>query len=740
MQTGRTWEEISAQLVAEFSKLSPDRKLIDNAILRLRLWLDDPLYELQKSAIQAHITAGQNALLFDAFYQVIPFGTGGRRGRVGYGPNRINNATVALSVQGHCNSLRQRYASNDTRSVVVAFDTRVFRDLVGAYTFLGPEHPILGLTSRALAYQACEIYAGNGFTAYAPDLKSGTSYLSTPELSFTIRHLGAVGGVNMSASHNHPDDNGFKFYNSQGGQDIPPVDELLASFIDNVHEVSRLPFKEGVEQNLIRILPPDTHAAYIETNLKLRNRHISKSFPVAYTPLSGTGDSTVGDVLRAAGYVVEMYKPQANFDGTFASIPYRLPNPEVPESASPALRDFHDKKYCMLLSTDPDADRIGVYARTKDGDWRHLTGNDIASILTYYLILDKQYGPRKTGLIIKTLVTTRSLESMAKIAGCKIIPGLLVGFKYMAHVLDRLETEGCYDGIEALPRDLIIAAEESHGVLLTPEIRDKDAAGGALLLSELMSQLWNENRTLPEYLDALSIECGNYANATKSIVMRGILGTQSITAMMQSLRSDPVSRFGDFDVLATDDYLSVAKFGRLLSETDRLSRNLVLFKLDGAQVVIRPSGTEPKVKIYADIEGRRLIAGNDRRAAETLAQNLAEVVFDTCTDIIGVRLSPSAKLLPDHVDLSLKKEFDQIFRPALVEGAQDLARQGGEELTEWLRHNLSSYGGGADPLEVTTHAVAHLCQTLRKDTSNPELQRALLRIESRLAAPGGSAA
>ncbi len=731
-QTPESWEEISGQLTKGFSELTTDKQLIDKALGLLRSWLDGSIYERQREAALAHIASGKYALLLDAFYQLVPFGTGGRRGRVGYGPNRINEATVALSVQGHCDYLKKAFPSTPSPLVVAAFDTRIFRDIAGAYEFLGSDHPMLGLTSRELARQACEIYAANGFTVFAPRQESKTSFLATPELSFAIRHLKAVGGVNMSASHNHPDDNGFKFYNHQGAQDIPPEDEYLASFMNDVKEIHRLPFEAGVERGFIRVLPDSVHEAYIQTNLGLQSKGPSSNALIIYTPLSGTGDSTVGDTLRAAGYNIELFNPHANFDGTFSSVPFRLPNPEVREAATPALETAEGKGAWMVLSTDPDADRVGVYARTADGEWRYLTGNEIAMILAYYLTLDKKRGPQKTGLIIKTLVTTRALENIAEKAGCKIVSDLLVGFKYVAWVLGSLEREGRFRGIEARPEDLVIAAEESHGILLTPEIYDKDAAGGALILSELMTQLYQENIGLPEYLDSLSIECGNYANAAASIVMRGIRGTEALKEMMRSLRAEPITSLGEFPVLNVVDYHSTEKFGPLRSETERLSRNLLLFRLDGAQVVVRPSGTEPKVKLYIDVEGSKMVSKDDRRAAENLARKIGGLAFDACIERIGIRLSAAPKLLPDHLDLDLKKDFDETFARDLVDAAPRLAQSSAEERLQWLRKRLSAYGAGADPLEATDRAVARVCRTLKEEMTDETIQKFFIELEDLL--------
>ena len=326
---------------------------------------------------------------------------------------------------------------------------------------------------------------------------------------------------------------------------------------------------------------------------------------MVYTPLCGTGDGSVGDVLRAAGYDVQVYPPHNTYDGTFASVPLRLPNPEVPAAASPALPFATERNADLVLATDPDADRLGVYARDAAGSWRYVNGNEIAALLAYYLCLDAEFGPRRSGLLIKTMVTTRTLRRIAERAGCRIVGDLLVGFKYIAHVLDCLEREGRYEDISAVPSDLVMAGEESHGVLLTPAIRDKDAAGGALVLCELVAQLRARGRLLTDYLDAFELECGNHQNAARSIVMKGIRGATLLAEMMRSLREQPPAELGGMPVLRARDLLA-PEFGPLRSDTERLSRNFLVYDLEAAQIVVRPSGTEPKAKIYVDVEGSKL--------------------------------------------------------------------------------------------------------------------------------------
>ncbi|ETR67582.1 MAG: phosphomannomutase [Candidatus Magnetoglobus multicellularis str. Araruama] len=717
--------EIASEILRKaFEQISENQAAIDQAISFIDQWLQNPLFADQHAAILSHIEFNKSDILLDAFHQRLPFGTGGRRGRVGYGPNRINPGTVALSVQGHCNFMKDHFDCSGSPKVIVAYDVRIFEDIGGVFSFLPESHPILNLSSRDLGRIACEIYAANGFTVYTTPQNDKTAYLSTPELSFLIKYYQALGGINVSASHNHPDDNGFKFYNPEAAQDIPPDDERLSDYMNNdTITVNRMDFDDARNSGLILDIPKASHNAYIQTNLTVKNVHIEKSPTVIYTPLCGTGDSNVGEVLRAAGYSVQLYAPHANFDGTFTNVPSRIPNPEVPEAAEPAL-SFADKQQGdIVLSSDPDADRIGLFAKNSDKQWQYITGNDIASIIAYYLILDKQRGPQKKGLIIKTLVTTRTLENIAKKAHCPIIGDLLVGFKYIAHVLETLEKQGKFHDISVSPQDLVLAAEESHGILLTPDIRDKDAAGAGLILSEIMSLLIQDNIYLPDYLTTLHLECGNYANAARSIVLKGIEGADAIAKMMSSLREIRPSTLAGRPVTHFADYLDESVMGPVKSQTDQLSRNLLMFRMAGTQVVIRPSGTEPKLKLYVDIEGDQWDAKNDRNAAMSVAKKVAAQIYDTCLERIHIRLSDSAKCLPDYIEIKQKQDFDTAFPNELKAFAERIAREksfsnDASQRISWLKNRLRAYASGADPLIAVKPAVIHLTKRLLSENPN----------------------
>ena len=719
MVSSEEWGKLRTGIEREFSVLTdPDR--VRDAMGLLDRWMEDDLFEPQRVPVVRHAEAGKFALLLESFYQFIPFGTGGRRGRVGFGPNRINEGTVALSVQGHCNYLAsKREEGGAPPSVVVACDTRIFKDICGTYAFLD-ENLLLDLTSRKLAKIAAEIYAGCGVQCYFVQPESDEGYLSTPELSFLIRRLGADGGINVSASHNHPDDNGYKFFNVEGAQDVPPHDEELVSYMLDPGPVTRMPFARAVEAGLVKPLTPAMHAQYIEASLVVERAAqdaLTKGAPpIVYTPLCGTGTTTVAEVLRAAGYNVVFHEPQAAFDGTFASIPFRLPNPEVPQAAWPAIETAEQCDSPIVLSTDPDADRLGLLVKDTDGTWIHLNGNEIGAILTYYLVHDEKRGPRRKGVVITTLVTSGVIERIARSANCAIISNLLVGFKFIADVLGSLDRTGRYEDVEGTSSDLILATEESHGFLVTPEIRDKDAAGAALVLCDVLAKLREEGRTFIDYLDEIAEACGTFGNDIRSILMMGIKGSDTLGRMMRILRTDTPKAIGGRPVVEFKDLLADSPLSsspdwpdvRVESSDDK-SKNLLVLRFDKARAIVRPSGTEPKVKVYAEVEA----PGQSREQAKAMAHELATDMFRECLKLLGpeYELSRVAELIPDHVELDLKRAFDTDFTPAFVGEADALAGMESPALLEWLRERLKPYGGGSDPLQVMRPALVALCQS-----------------------------
>ena len=508
------------------------------AAVALNRWLsaEQPFVngaELRRFAERAPV-----GLIVDSFRCDIPFGTGGRRGRVGIGPNRINPRTLALTVAGHCEFLRAT-APNPTsigasKTVVVANDTRVFSDINAAHTFMGDDWSLLGTSSRSLALLACQIYAVYGFETYLTAPKDLDAYMPTPELSFAIRELGAAGGLNVSASHNHPDDNGFKVYTPTGGQYCPPDDATLSSAVELVQldaEIERLVARHT---GAAAEIPAEVHRRYIgmyvdrSAAICASSAPLRPGLPVVYTPLCGTGLAIVGETLTGAGYQVHV-PPDQYPDGSFASIPLRSPNPEIPGVAQPAIEFASTVGAELVLSTDPDADRLGAEVRLADGTWRHLTGNQIGAMIAYFLIADPD-GPRLAGPLITTVATSRVLRAIAALgSGVEVTDDLMIGFKFIGQLLDVMEAESG-------TADLVLASEESHGYLTTTSMRDKDAASGGYIIAHLHALMRGSGRTLWDYLMEAFAEVGVHIEHGRSLVLLGADGAETIKSVRRSLR------------------------------------------------------------------------------------------------------------------------------------------------------------------------------------------------------------
>jgi phosphoglucomutase/phosphomannomutase len=682
---------------------------------RLQVWMSGSLPFAYPEILEKHLDESAIDLLFDAFWQILPFGTGGRRGRVGYGPNRMNPTTITITVQGHCEYLRRAFPDKERLTVVVANDVRIFNDLAGTYKFLGNTHPLLGVSSRSLARLACEVYAANGIIAYCAEPESDSAVLSTPELSFVIGRLNALGGVNISASHNPPDDNGIKVYDQFGSQPVAPDDQRLVEAMERVSDVGRLPFEEGLSQGLIRPIPPELHREYVQAYVKLYHGadKPQQGVQIVYTPLCGCGLTTVGDVLRELGFPF-IVPPHHGPDGSFAVIPFRAPNPEVPEATENAKAFADENGSGIVLSSDPDADRVGLEIKLADGTWYHFDGNQIATVLCYLLMLDPE-GPQRRGLVIETLVTTRILRRIVDKAGSsRLIDDLLVGFKYVADVLKELEQKGRYKNVTGAPDELVLAAEESHGVIVYPYIRDKDATPACMYLAGLYQRLRRQGRTIFDYYVQILDDLGAYGDTSRSIMMAGADGVFKRDRILESLRSSPPSQIGGLPVLKMVDHWDQTAFGKFRSETDKLPRNVIQLFFDTFIVAVRPSGTEPKLKLYCqvlpddDLSGTH---GKDRLAAVTAkAERLAVLVYGDLLRRIGVSLDVPALLLPDIVDLGRKQEFERSTLPALRDAIVQHKFSGLDECKQWLRSQIAAMTPGADPLPALKRPLAYVCR------------------------------
>jgi phosphoglucomutase len=596
-----------------FRSIQVDEPTKEQALKYLRQWLTDASFSAYRPQLEWLIHIQQWDSLLDRFYQILPFGTGGRRGPVGIGPNRMNFWTLGASVQGHCEYLKERFPGARPLRVVVAYDVRRFEDKRRNYN---PELPnvVLHLSSKDFAHYAAGVYAANGIDVSILPADS-KRYLATPELSFTIRHLGAHGGLNMSASHNPPDDNGGKFYDERGGQPVPPDDQIMADLVDQVTAIKHLPWPEAVRSGRVHFLDDEPHLAYLD--LIRRQSLVAPprfdDITIVFTPLHGVGSMTVMEALGNQGFRITPVAEQMTPDGQFPNVT-KTPNPEIPESMDRAVATARQHGADLVLATDPDADRLGAmipdrqgrtdYKSVPQAGWRFVTGNELAALLTHFKLnkLNQQGSLPGSPIVITTEVTTRLVTRIARHFRAQVVNNLLVGFKYIADVLWHLEQEGSFEDVRGTPEDFVIASEESHGILVTPSIRDKDSAGAALLMAELALDQKRQGRTVLDYLDTLYRQFGYFRNKGVSVVLSGILGKKNMGRMLDDLRATPPREIGGLAVTRFEDLRDEhGHLGPIKGATDFAARNLLLFQLgEHARIALRPSGTEPKAKAYIE--------------------------------------------------------------------------------------------------------------------------------------------
>lgn len=544
----------------------------------LTQWSTDPAFAAWGPLLQAMRAPQYAAELEDAFSRVLPFGTGGRRGAVGIGPNRFNPWTLGTSVEGHARFL----TGKDARSVVITYDVRAFADAQDRYPD-GVESPLDGMTSRSLAELAARIYTAHGLTVWLQP-RGDRTFLSTPELSFLIRALGADAGLMISASHNPPDDNGGKFYDASGGQLVPPGDQELLDAVSQIVTYEALSWEEA--QASIRPLLPAHHQRYVDAvSTSIAD---AAGFPVAVTSLHGVG--RVHEILQASGFPVTVIAEQAEPDGAFPTVPGHVANPERPEVFAFGLERLTDER--LLFATDPDADRIGCMVRHQGG-WVFLSGNQLAAVAIEAVLARRNAGGGGRPVVIHTEVSSTLLTRLALARGAEVRNDLLVGFKYIAQVMNGLE-----------PGVFAAGAEESHGMLLSETMRDKDAGGGALWIAVAALDAAAHGATLVDRLAALDDELGPVRNAQVTKQFPGLTGRNAMQALLEALRSDPPTTFGPYAVTSFVDHRDpTGSHGPILSDSDADARNVLSLQLDVGRVILRPSGTEPKLKVYLEALG-----------------------------------------------------------------------------------------------------------------------------------------
>lgn len=638
-----------------FSEIKIDESITTAAYRNIESWLTEPGFSDYTEQIKFLIEQKKWDFLLDSFYQIIPFGTGGRRGLVGIGTNRINPWTILASAQGHSQYLLKQYGDDAReRGLVITYDVRVFSEK-GVYND-AIENPVMGLSCKDLAFAAAEVYTANGIKVYIYD-----DVRSTPQLSFSIRHLNAISGVMFSASHNLPTDNGKKVYDEHGGQLIPPFDqELVDEVTKNVTSIERLDFDTALQDGKIIMLGEEADKAYHEAVLAV-SQSDSRNLNVLYSPLHGTGITTVYPILKDTGFDVSLDPKTSNMSGAFENVTFNIPNPEVHESFNTLLESAETGQPDILMNTDPDADRIGVMV-LHNGSYQFLNGNEIGIILSEYGIGKAgQSGSGSNGVIIKTGVTTSLVERICQKNSVECIPDLLVGFKYIGEEMNKLEQK---DSMV----NFILGTEESHGYIIGDYAREKDAACAAVWIAELAAELKEKDETLVDYLQNIYSAYGYCHNYLTEIRLTGAKGMAQISQIMNHLRTTEIDSFGDFSVSSRQDYWQGDDF---LSETDKSSRNVISYRLESGaasddvqiKVVIRPSGTEPKVKLYIELLGLPFEKDDfaaEKKKIEEICTELEKTIMMYCYDVLGVDFPSRGFLLFWQLPLDVKMRYFDI--------------------------------------------------------------------------------
>lgn len=585
-------------------------RLSGNAAANLTRWLERPEYAAFRPRLEEMIEAEEFERLSTLFFEEIPFGTGGRRGPMAdLGSATVNPRTIAESAHGLAVYLRQHKGKQGGRAVV-AHDTRN----------RSPEFARLVATTLA----------ANGLHVFCFD-----SHRSTPELSFTVRHLGCDVGVMISASHNPPSDNGFKAYWSTGGQVLAPHDQGIIECVQQAAEIPEIEFDEAVAEGEIEVIGEEVDAAYVNAVCQL-SLSAARDVPALFTPLHGVGETSVFRVVRQAGFEgVDVFEPQRAPDGNFSNVPDQLPNPERAEVFQPAIEYARETGRELVLASDPDADRLGVSVRSRRGGFVHLTGNRLGALLADYILRKRAEAGTLSGehYVVQTMVTTPLIAKVARAHGVRVIDDLLVGFKYIGETIDR-------EGADKF----LFGAEESLGYLAGGYARDKDAAIAALYLLELAAELRAAGKTLLGRLNELFAEYGYFAETQHSQVCRGEQGQQQIRRLMETFRTKPPRELAGVRFERVRDYLrhevrSLPK-NRHVEELAQPEGDLLIFEsaADGRRIslAVRPSGTEPKIKFYLFAHVDCVDAGALSELRRQTDERIGQVQSALCAWIDGV--------------------------------------------------------------------------------------------------------
>ena len=561
-------------------------ELIAQCEVKAKQWLSPSFDEETRQSVQQMLDKADKTGLIEAFYKNLEFGTGGLRGIMGAGTNRMNVYTVGMATQGFANYSKKNFADRKEISVVVCHDCRN--------------------NSRKFAESVADVFSANGIKVYLFD-----DMRPTPECSFAIRHLGCQAGVNITASHNPKEYNGYKAYWEDGAQVLAPHD---TGIIDEVNKVKVEDVKFGGNKDLIQIIGAEIDKIYLDKihTLSIDPEVIKRQhdLKIVYTPLHGTGMMLIPQSLKLWGFDnVHCVKEQMVKDGNFPTVV--SPNPENGEALALAIRDAKALDADIVMASDPDADRVGMACKNDKGEWTLINGNQTCLIFLYYIITNrKAKGLMKPNdFIVKTIVTTEVIRKISEKQHIEL-RDCYTGFKWIAREIRLSEGKQQYIG----------GGEESYGFLAEDFVRDKDAVSAMSLLAEICAWAKDQGKTLYDVLMDIYLEYGFSKEVTVNVVRPGKAGADEIKAMMENFRKNPPTELGGSKVVTWKDYekLEARHADGSVTKLDMPTTSNVLqwFCDDDTKVSVRPSGTEPKIKFYIEVKGTMKCAGCYERCSK----------------------------------------------------------------------------------------------------------------------------
>ena len=550
-----------------------ENNLINDVKKKAQVWLDGNYDEATKSAVRAMLENSDTTDLVESFYKDLEFGTGGLRGIMGVGTNRMNIYTVGSATQGLSNYLKKEFAGSEI-SVVVGHDSRN--------------------NSRLFAESAADIFSANGIKVYLFE-----ALRPTPEISFAIRHLGCQSGIVITASHNPKEYNGYKAYWSDGAQVIAPHDHNIINEVNKIKSVDDIKFEGNKE--LIQIIGEDIDSVYLDkiSKLTLSPESIkrNKDMKIVYTPIHGTGITVIPRALKMYGFENIIDVPEQNvISGDFPTV--ISPNPEEPAALQMAVDKAKEVGADIVMASDPDADRVGIAVKNDKGEWILVNGNQTAMMLVYYLVKRWSELGKITGkeYLVKTIVTTELIATMAKKFNVPYFD-CYTGFKWIAAIIREQEGKMQYIG----------GGEESYGFLCQDFVRDKDAVSACTMIAEVAAWAKDNGKTVYELIQDIYLEFGFSKEKGISVVKKGKSGAEEIKQMMSQFRVAPPKELAGSQVVVIKDYSTLRMIDVLAGKTESLempesSNVLQYFTADGTKVSVRPSGTEPKIKFYIEVK------------------------------------------------------------------------------------------------------------------------------------------